>query len=243
MAKIVEFEPIETSDVPSLVVNQIISALQNGKLEKGDRLPSERDMAKMFGIGRPSLREALNTLAVLGVLEIKRGDGTYVKSTSTGARVATKAIELLQADYNPFITLEARLLLEPNIANMASQRAESQDLAAIQSLLPKMEERSKENKPLGDLDLDFHVYIARATKNPLIEQVARFLLNSWIGKGRRWDELQYDVIKQEGRLAKYVHQHRKIYEAIKEKDSEQSECEARNHIETLLEDFVYNGND
>lgn len=243
MANIIKFEPIETSDVPSLVVNQIISAIQNGKLEKGDRLPSERDMAKMFGIGRPSLREALNTLAVLGVLEIRRGDGTYVKSTSTGARVATKAIELLQADYNPFITLEARLLLEPNIANIASKRAESQDLAAIQSLLPKMEERSKENKPLGDLDLDFHVYIARATKNPLIEQVARFLLNSWIGKGRRWDELQYDVIKQGGRLAKYVNQHRKIYEAIKKKDSEQSECEARNHIETLLEDFVYNGND
>jgi DNA-binding FadR family transcriptional regulator len=175
------FEPVATRRTFEEAVDQIAEKVKSGDLAVGERLPSERELAGHLQISRPTLREAVKVLAEAGVLEVRRGQsgGAYVASelvprellrTSTGIRVSEVAG-----------VLEARRLLEPRVAQLAAVHAGEEDFAAMQATIERQREVAGEGDFLKhedlflQLDLKFHLGMARATRNSTVVQLMRHL--------------------------------------------------------------------
>jgi DNA-binding FadR family transcriptional regulator len=175
------FEPVATRRTFEEAVEQIAEKVKSGEVAVGERLPSERELAAQLRISRPTLREAVKVLAEAGVLEVRRGQ-------SGGAYVASELVprELLRTTTSIRVSevagvLEARRLLEPRVAQLAAVHAGEEDFAAMQATI----ERQRELAGKGDflehedlflqLDLKFHLAMARATRNSTVVALMRHL--------------------------------------------------------------------
>jgi GntR family transcriptional regulator, transcriptional repressor for pyruvate dehydrogenase complex len=176
------FEPLTTRRTFEEAVAQIADKVRTGELHEGDRLPSERDLAAQMQISRPTLREAVKMLADAGVLEVRRGQGG-------GIFVASELVprELLRSRYEVRVgdvagVLEARRLLEPRVAQLAAAHAREEDFAEMQTTIDRQRELVRAKQVLRQedlflqLDLNFHVAIARSTRNSTVVSLMRTLL-------------------------------------------------------------------
>jgi GntR family transcriptional regulator, transcriptional repressor for pyruvate dehydrogenase complex len=176
------FEPVATRRTFEEAVEQIAEKVKTGDLHVGDRLPSERDLAAQMRISRPTLREAVKVLVEAGVLEVRRGQ-------SGGIFVAAEVVprELLHSRQEIRFSevagvLEARRLLEPRVAQLAAVHASEEDFAAMARTIERQRELAASDDFLrnGDLflqlDLKFHLTLARATRNATIVALMRSML-------------------------------------------------------------------
>jgi GntR family transcriptional repressor for pyruvate dehydrogenase complex len=232
------FKEIETTSIAHKVIRQIIGAIQNGDYSVGDRLPPERKLAEMLGISRPTVREAMSALAILGVLEIQQGSGTYVRATAIDENLATKAAELLSTPESPLYALEFRMLMEPGIAALAAERAEESDLKNMQTALDGIARRVAQNKPFRASGKNFHLAIVRSIKNPVVEHTCIIALAIWFGEVPEWVDVVDAVLQVPGRLEKYYQNSIRIFQAIRERDAERASEETRKHLVQLQEDFL-----
>jgi GntR family transcriptional regulator, transcriptional repressor for pyruvate dehydrogenase complex len=175
------FEPVSSRRTFEEAVEQIAERIKSGDLHLGDRLPSERDLAALMRISRPTLREAVKTLVEAGVLEVRRGQ-------SGGIFVASELIprDLLRSRQAIRVSevagvLEARRLLEPRVAQLAAVHASEEDFAAMAALIERKRALAAEDDFLKhedlflQLDLKFHLAMARATRNSTVVQLMRSL--------------------------------------------------------------------
>ena len=175
------FEPVSSRRTFEEAVEQIAERIKSGDLHVGDRLPSERELAGIMRISRPTLREAVKTLVEAGVLEVRRGQ-------SGGIFVASELIprDLLRSRQAIRVSevagvLEARRLLEPRVAQLAAVHASEEDFAAMAALIERKRTLAAaddflENEDLFlQLDLKFHLAMARATRNSTVVQLMRSL--------------------------------------------------------------------
>jgi GntR family transcriptional regulator, transcriptional repressor for pyruvate dehydrogenase complex len=176
------FEPVATRRTFEEAVEQIAEKIKAGDLHTGDRLPSERDLAAQMRISRPTLREAIKVLTEAGVLEVRRGQ-------SGGIFVASELIprELLRSRQEVRFgeiagVLEARRLLEPRVAQLAAVHATEDDFAAMAKTIERQRELAASDDFLRhedlflQLDLKFHLALARATRNATIVGLMRTML-------------------------------------------------------------------
>jgi GntR family transcriptional regulator, transcriptional repressor for pyruvate dehydrogenase complex len=152
-----------------LIVEQINVLCLEKNLKPGDRLPSERDLASLFGVSRNSIREALKDLATKGIIEIRQGGGSYLapsKRDMLGNELRTHLdeTEALLIDE----MLELRRAFEVEAASLAAQRATSENLEAIKNALTQMAAAAEDPEVGVQADLDFHLQVAVATKNQLL---------------------------------------------------------------------------
>lgn len=232
------FSKIHSSSLSYQTIQQVIDAIQGGKFSPGDRLPPERALAEILGVSRPTLRQALYALAVLGILEVRQGSGTYVRTTSIGAELAAKATELLATNDSPLQALEARLLLEPPVAAAAALAAEPADLEALRAVLEEMDRKVQRNEKLGSSDVEFHQIVARVPGNPYVEHAISLLLQTWFSQGGPWNELSDDILRAPGRLASYLEQHTRIYRSIERKNPDTARTAMHKHLLAVQEDFL-----
>ncbi len=176
------FEPVATRRTFEEAVEQIAEKVKAGDLAVGARLPSERELAGQMRISRPTLREAVKTLTEAGVLEVRRGP-------SGGAFVASELVprELLRTTTDIRVgevagVLEARRLLEPRVAQLAAVHAGEDDFAAMQATIDRQRELEaapgdflKHEDLFLQLDLKFHLAMARASRNTTVVQLMRHL--------------------------------------------------------------------
>lgn len=175
------FEPVATRRTFEDAVVQIAEKVKHGDLHQGDRLPAERELAAQMRISRPTVREAIKTLAEAGVLEVRRGK-------SGGAFVRTELVprELLRSRFEIRVSevagvLEARRLLEPRVAQLAAVHASEDDFAAMQVTIDRQREVAaggdflREEDLFLALDLKFHLAIARASRNSTVVTLMRSL--------------------------------------------------------------------
>lgn len=168
------FGPVTTRRTFEEAVQQIAEKVRSGDVHVGDRLPSERELAELMRISRPTLREAVKVLAEAGVLEVRRGQ-------SGGIFVASELVprDLLQTRSDIRVgevagVLEARRLLEPRVAQLAAVHAAEEDFAAMQATIDRQRELSAQEDFLShedlflQLDLKFHLAMARATRNSTV---------------------------------------------------------------------------
>lgn len=233
------FGTLHDESLASQVVDKIVKSIQGGIFEAGDKLPPERELATMLGISRPTLRQALQSLRVLGVLDIRQGSGTYVSTNLVGSGLAEKAAELLMTEDSPLQALEMRTMIEPDVAAIAAQRAEPSDLARLEEVLEGMERRLDGNEPFGQWDLDFHLTIGRSLRNKYVDHVLALILQTWFGPQSPWLEILDSFVKTSGRLDLYGEQHRAIHEAICNGDPPAARKAMREHLEQVDSDFQY----
>lgn len=159
------FKPIRPKKVSAQIAEQIRSSILAGEFNPGDKLPPERELAEMFGVSRPSVREALNILSVSGLVESYQGGGTIVKSlveTATGSPLS----ELIKSEQERALdVIEVRKCMEAWTAFYAAQRALPEDLRKLEAIVDEMGKNLDGMRQSQDLDANFHIVIAQATHN------------------------------------------------------------------------------
>ena len=175
------FEPVETRRTFEEALEQIADKIRTGDIHPGDRLPSERELAAQMRISRPTVREAVKALAEAGVLEVRRGQtgGIFVRSELVPRDVLRSTWEVRVGEVSG--VLEARRLLEPRVAQLAAAHAGEQDFSAMQKTIERQRELVgpdflKHEDLFLQLDMAFHLGIARATGNSTVVALMRSLL-------------------------------------------------------------------
>lgn len=229
-----QLQPIERSSVSDAIVDQIISLISRSLLKSGDRLPSERELCKRFGVGRTSVREALRSLTTMGIVDGRVGEGTFVADNRQHLERTLQWGMLL--DGNDVENLvETRLMLESNTAFWAATRAGEENLAAITTHLKGMEESVFDSEQFLEHDLRFHLEIASATQNPIVQRLVsttRGYLQEWI-KG----SLKTPSGNAADRARLSVEEHRAILEALFAKDAEVAREAMAAHILSSSKDL------
>jgi GntR family transcriptional repressor for pyruvate dehydrogenase complex len=176
------FDPVATRRTFEEAVEQIAEKVKTGDLHVGDRLPSERDLAAQMRISRPTLREAVKVLVEAGVLEVRRGQsgGIFVAAEVVPRELLYSRQEIRFSEVAG--VLEARRLLEPRVAQLAAVHASEEDFAAMARTIERQRELAASDDFLRNedlflqLDLKFHLALARATRNATIVALMRSLL-------------------------------------------------------------------
>jgi GntR family transcriptional repressor for pyruvate dehydrogenase complex len=170
------FQRIETKRKSVHVAEQIADAIRLQVYRAGDRLPPERVIAEQMGVSRPSVREALSALQLVGVLETRPGDGTYVVK---GLDRREAAISLLEEQESPVEALEARRVLERAIVQMAATRPAGRDLDAMAQALDALHMAAdlRDYEAFTAANGPFHLAIVRMAGNELLERAVRPLID------------------------------------------------------------------
>ncbi len=207
------------------VVSRLREMIQNGELNAGDRLPPERDLAKLLGVSRPTLRAGIRSLTTVGILQSKQGAGTFVAQAEDSPTLDTSALRLLSAlhGFTSDEMFEARLALEMSIAALAAERADSEQMAQLAEEIAGM--YSSLDRPEEYLvhDMQFHQTIAAASGNriltALMNMVAAILF-----------DYRSKTVKRATDLKDSAEQHHNIYRAIREHDPETARQAMRMHL-------------
>jgi len=167
-----EFKSIkQASTLSQEVQNRIEQAIIEKKYLPGEKLPTEHELCDMFGVSRTALREALNRLRAKGLIRVKRGSGIYIEDYSPQNIIKPMRLYLeLNFDKNYILhIIEVRKFLEPQIAKLAARHRTDEDIAALRRNLEKFKALPTGNfQREGELDGEFHLIIAKASRNPII---------------------------------------------------------------------------
>jgi DNA-binding FadR family transcriptional regulator len=163
------FTSVRTPRVYEHIVGQIEQAIFEGRLGAGDRLPPERELVRQFHASRVAVREALRTLEHRGLVEVRHGSsgGHFVREVDAGLLRRDFATLLRLGRITPWQLTEARLLIEPQVARLAAQRAADVDVKALHEALVARAEVAERGEDTYALDLAFHRHVAATAKNPV----------------------------------------------------------------------------
>ena len=170
------FEAVRRSTAPEKVVEQILHKISTGELPPGTRLPAQRDLAVSFGVGRSSIREALNALAVMGYLDVRHGRGTFIAAALPVSEPSVSKLKAALKAGSLLDLLELRATLECKAAELAAERCETGQLRRLQRSLEEMQASAGDYRRFLAADVDFHATLAEATANPIFSEMLRFLL-------------------------------------------------------------------
>lgn len=224
-----KMRPVARTSLSDEIVDQIIDLISRDVLKPGERLPPERELCKSFGVGRTSLREALRSLAVMGILEGRVGEGTFI--CNSNKKHLEKILQWgLLLDHNTVQDLiETRLMLETQTASLAARRATGENLREIEQTLRGMEASIEQPEKYLKSDLQFHLTIAQATQNSILYSLlsmTRSYLQEWI-KGSLAEP---STPEQVARATLSLQEHEKILQALRKGDAEGAQQAMREHI-------------
>lgn len=168
MAESSVFKPIRNGTVSKIVMERIKEALINRELKPGDRLPTESELCSSMGVGKSSVREAIKMLEVLGVVESRQGDGTFIAASIPENSVNPLVYQLL-IDYGSNADiLELRSMFEPAYTLLAMRNANEDDLREIRRVSEEFRRKVEAGTQQADDDLEFHLAVLHATHNPFV---------------------------------------------------------------------------
>lgn len=231
-----KFQRIGTRKIYIEVIDQIKEMLNRGELKPGDQLPSEREFAELLGISRVSLRQALTVLETLGIVEIRHGEGTFISSTSDGFSDLNMYLSKISKESDPLDILEARKLIEVEIAGLSARERTKEDLRIMKEILVEMERKIERGEETLLIDLKFHLHIAESTHNPVLLSVMGQIGS--LMKQNLWRVVKGLSLTTPGRAEKYLEQHWVIYNAIKGGDSTKAKEAMLKHLESIEQDLL-----
>jgi GntR family transcriptional regulator, transcriptional repressor for pyruvate dehydrogenase complex len=224
------YKVVRTSRLYEQIVQQIEESILKGTLKTGDQLPAERDLAQRFGVSRTAVREAVKALREKGLVEAYSGRGTFI--TDGTSQAVRQSLDLMvkigQPEGSQYLA-ELRAILEPEIAALAAVRGQDSDLATMREAVAVMDRAGRDPDAYIEADLDFHLSLAEAAANPLILS----LIDSIVGLLR---EQRMKIFKVEGGPERGQFHHKRILEAMEQRDSEKARVAMRAHLEQVRED-------
>ena len=208
-----DLEPIKSTRIYEEIVRQIRAMIGEGRLKSGDRLPPERDLAEKFVVSRTSVREALRALESLGLIEIRAGEGTFVREISVESLIQPLAVVVASQREAIGELFEARRLLEPLIAALAATRATPEERQEMERIL---DAQGKEVAAGGTgiaQDAQFHAAIGAAAHNRAITRIVHAIMDL-LAQSRE------DALATPGRPERSHQDHRRILHAVARRDAD-----------------------
>ncbi len=220
--------PIEVTErLYVRVARRIAELIDSGQVGPGDKLPSERELAEMLKVSRPSIREAMIALEVSGVIEVRTGSGIYVVERQP----ASPAERVEDTGIGPFEIFELRQMIEPDAAALAAERMTDAQIAELKTLLEDME-RHQDSPDLEAIDRRLHIAIAQGTENTALALTVEWLwdlrLQSGMSRGF------HRAILDEG-IYPALAEHREVVNAIASRDPEGARRAMRTHLEAATQ--------
>jgi len=211
-----------------VVIDGMTAMLTSGELAAGARLPVEKDLAERFGVSRGSLREAVRALAILGVVETRQGDGTYVTSLEPARLLGPlRFFADLELPGTAWQLLGIRRVLEMETVSVAAVAIGAEDLARLEGLLDGVEELARDDGDIEafiDADAEFHTVIANAAGNPALAA----LVQSLVGRTQR--ARLWRAVAERGAVAATQAEHRAILRELRRGDPERARIRMAVHL-------------
>lgn len=227
-----KFKEVKKTKVYEQIVKQLKDYFAKGNLQPGDKLPSERDLAKQFNCSRVSVRQALTILEAQGLLVRKVGGGTY--KVSDDHYKLSQLVNLLRAEVQDINEpIEVRRLMDPQIVKLAAERATEEDIAAMEDSLRRQAEKVEAGELILQEDSEFHFLIAKATKNGIIEMLVEAIHDI------TWETREKSIMAEQGGR-RSLEGHYPILEAIKNKDPEAAYQAMTRHLDDVEELILSN---
>ena len=215
-----------------VISDYLSDGILSGEMRPGDKLPSDRNLSALFGVGRTSVREALKVLSVLGLIDILPGQGTFIAANSSNFFITPLSWNFLMGERNVNHIIDVRNVLEIESAKLATQHASKSDLDELSYIFKRSSEAYLDGnlQDFLDLDLDFHLAIAQCSQNPIIQSLlltSRKLIR-YISKSGMVNFMQLKDIFEE---------HNLIYNAILSRDPIEASKKMASHLEKSKERY------
>lgn len=219
-------EKISVKKVSESVVEQIEKMIENGTFQSGEKLPSVREMCDMFGVGRSAIRDAIITLKGKGTVTVRQGEGTYICRFDSAKLFNHNLVSPESSDVRELF--QVRKILEPGIAEMAALYRTEKELKEIEKTFSTNSALSWED------DYNFHMVIAKASRNQIIFQLMQFISTT---TKKHMNDFHQTIQKNEHIIEKINKQHKDIFLAIKDADSPRAKLNMSEHLE-YVEDIL-----
>lgn len=208
-----------------VVIEKIKELLIEKKLSPGEMIPSESALAESLKVGRGSVREALKVLSAYGVIEIKRGAGTYISSASNKKLFDSSLFQILVQEHDYTSLTQVRALLEEGIVKLVIEYATDEELAAMEKinnlLLEELAKPEVSIQTASKLDIQYHRLMGKYSHNSIVENIYNFIIGLFAPTMNPIHETVPDS-------------HRKLHQAIMDRDPVLAVEQARNHIQTWI---------
>ena len=220
-------DPIARPKLAELVQNRLLAVIQAENLRPGDRLPSERELMQSYAVGRPSIREAMQNLKRMGLIEINHGERPRIAAPSFERMVAGMSETMRHVLVNSPATLdhlkEARATFEMTMAKIAARKRTPADVADLYAILAEQERARLDSNAFLQADGRFHHRIAIITGNPIFANLSQALF-AWLA------QFHFDLVRKPGLEQLTLSEHRQILEAIERGEEEEAARLTADHL-------------
>jgi GntR family transcriptional repressor for pyruvate dehydrogenase complex len=226
----------------AIIAEQILLKIKSGEYPRGSRIPAERLIAEQIGVSRPSVREAISALHIVGIIERHPGDGNYVSADLVLGDLSFKATNILEESDSPYEILQARKVVETGSIHLAVREATDRDIDKITSVWEEKYKigRAGDYRAYTQLGKKLHLAIAEATQNRIIISIVDRLLN--ITGQPLWQSMRRIYYEKDpGRIDQMLAIHDRIVSAIQERDSQEAILALEVDFDTVIEQ-LYNMN-
>jgi GntR family transcriptional repressor for pyruvate dehydrogenase complex len=221
------------------IAEQIKQQIVNGRLQPGQKLPSTRELTESYEVGRSTMREALSMLKAMGLIEIRQGEGCYVRGMDERELEVPQFEHLFTSTEAIFDLLEARKSLEMANAGLAAVKRDEQDLERLELILADMDSELGTEAVGEKQDLRFHLTLAEATHNPIMVKLLETIsaqVEVTIRESRR-----LQLYRNKSMTQRFWLEHKAIFEAIRDRDPARAQTEMENHllyVEQQIRDYL-----
>jgi DNA-binding FadR family transcriptional regulator len=219
-------KPIKKESVRGQVSWQLRDQILRRNWPPGSKLPSENELSQTMGVSRVSIREGIQQLVSLGIVETRHGEGTFVRELDGQAQFNALIPQLMLEDIDILHVLEYRRIVEKGAAALAAERASEQDLAEMEAVYEHMVQVRDDVAEFSRADLEFHLVLAKATGNPIIIKVNNVL--------RTILEVSMENIVETLGMEDGLHYHRLIIGAVRARDARAAESIMQEHVDRTI---------
>lgn len=205
------------------VARKLLDMIRDGALKPGDQLPTEKELIERLGVGRSTIREALQILATINVVEATAGAGTFVRAPTPAGLFRPDLMGFLIGNRMAMELLEAREMIEPHCVRLAALRGTEEDFARIDRLLDAHEAAHRAGQPVSEHAAKFHVMLAEASHNRVAVTFMSSILEILMRRGRKLDAIP-------GYQRREIDEHRAILAVVRKRDPERAAEAILRHI-------------
>lgn len=210
-------------DLSEYLTRQILGLIERQQLGAGDRLPSMNELAQLFDVATPTIREALRRLQAIGVIDIRHGSGSYVRRPRTGAVITNPYYGTINPD-SVLQLLDARIAIEPHLAGKAAELASAEEIESLWAILNEADQLlSGQDSKLHPTNMRFHGRIAHLSRNVILSEFFESLVEIY---GRE----QLGILAVFNARSRDHHEHIEILEAIEARDAALAANRMRSHL-------------
>ncbi|MFO7818875.1 MAG: FadR/GntR family transcriptional regulator [Halanaerobacter sp.] len=222
------FKPIKEKKVYEKIIEQIEEMVSSGQLKKGDKLPSERELTERMEVSRASLREAFSALKMIGLIERRHGQGTFLKEDIDNNFLKPLSIIFMLEDNMGQELTELRRMIEISGVKYTAERATEEDLTKLRDIVDQMRENRGNIKVSQRADRRFHYTVAKATHNRLI---CNFLNSLSRVMDFYFADIMESIVAEENENDKFIRQHEELYQAISNHNAEKAQELMKAHLD------------